>query len=563
MRTSQRIRWVFRLLAVAMVAVRLIVARNQLTPDGISYIEIARAYLRHDWAMTVNAYWGPLFAWLLVPVLGIFKPSIRWEIPMTHLLQFFVFLGGLAAFEFFWANLLMAGGETEPSTTQRPSVLPNEILWALGYSFFLWTTLPEIVSLINPDLLLFVEVLLIAGILCQTSHVPAKRWWWYISLGLLLGAGYLTKAVMFPVGFAILVISFVCSRERRHALRLTVAGLVFLTVALPEVTLLSHTKGRLTFSDTGKLAFAWFTYGLPRINWQGTEPDSGIPRHPTRKIHEHPPVYEFRGPIRATYPPWYDPSYWNDGMSPRLKPMSVVKHAVHGLIAVACDFVFLVPWVIGVGLLLISCNIKRSLQAMHTASTWILPTVSILACGMYSLTLVSSRYLAAWELLFWGGILVSLRGIRLSLRACRVLGATIAITVTISTVIYVRHLEVIHGPRDDAGKEYAMAETLKKMGMRPGDKVASIAYGEQVQWAHLDQLSIVTEVSPADICKFWNAGPAVQDEVLKKFAEAGAQAVIANAGGGVRVGTIDLTCVHPNSDWQRIDGSLDYVRLLH
>ena len=39
--------------------------------------------------------------------------------------------------------------------------------------------------------------------------------------------------------------------------------------------------------------------------------------HPTRQIMTHPPVFEFDGPVPGTYPPWTDPSYWNEGVHPR------------------------------------------------------------------------------------------------------------------------------------------------------------------------------------------------------------------------------------------------------
>jgi len=43
--------------------------RYQLNGDGISYISIARKYLDGNLADAVNAYWSPLFSWLLVPFL--------------------------------------------------------------------------------------------------------------------------------------------------------------------------------------------------------------------------------------------------------------------------------------------------------------------------------------------------------------------------------------------------------------------------------------------------------------------------------------------------------------
>jgi len=44
---------------------------HAINADGISYISIARRYLGGDWHGAINAYWGPLFSWLLVPFLAL------------------------------------------------------------------------------------------------------------------------------------------------------------------------------------------------------------------------------------------------------------------------------------------------------------------------------------------------------------------------------------------------------------------------------------------------------------------------------------------------------------
>ena len=115
-------------------------------------------------------------------------------------------------------------------------------------------------------------------------------------------------------------------------------SLAFVALATPQIVLLSLAKGRVTFSDTGKLAYAWYNYGLPLRNWQGQPAGSGTPVHPTRKLYEHPAVYEFNGPIRSSYPPWYDPSYWNEGLSPHFQLGTVARHVVHDTVELGANF---------------------------------------------------------------------------------------------------------------------------------------------------------------------------------------------------------------------------------
>jgi hypothetical protein len=60
-----RVKLLFRTIAILLGATQLVIARNGIGPDSRSYSEIARAYLRHDWAMAINAYWSPLYSWLI------------------------------------------------------------------------------------------------------------------------------------------------------------------------------------------------------------------------------------------------------------------------------------------------------------------------------------------------------------------------------------------------------------------------------------------------------------------------------------------------------------------
>lgn len=47
-----------------------------LQTDGISYIAIARRYAQGDWYGAINAYWPPLFSWLLAPLLLFIKNAV-------------------------------------------------------------------------------------------------------------------------------------------------------------------------------------------------------------------------------------------------------------------------------------------------------------------------------------------------------------------------------------------------------------------------------------------------------------------------------------------------------
>src|ERR1700756_3696995 len=52
-----------------------------ITLDGVSYLDMADAYLRHDWHTAINGYWNPLYSWLIGLAYLVLRPSGYWEYP--------------------------------------------------------------------------------------------------------------------------------------------------------------------------------------------------------------------------------------------------------------------------------------------------------------------------------------------------------------------------------------------------------------------------------------------------------------------------------------------------
>jgi hypothetical protein len=90
-------------------------------------------------------------------------------------------------------------------------------------------------------------------------------------------------------------------------------------VSAPLVAALTHTKGRLTFGEAGPLNYVRLVghevphYSLPLDFWAGKS-SAGLPSHAPRQVLEHPLILRIDGPVKATLPFWYDPSYWTDGL---------------------------------------------------------------------------------------------------------------------------------------------------------------------------------------------------------------------------------------------------------
>ena len=268
------------------------IGRYSMNPDGVSYLDMGDALVYRDWAHAVNAYWSPLYGWMLGLVVGEIRPSPRWEFPLVHAVNFAIFVVALLAFRFFLHEVVRFTRERAALSATSPDsrvALPEWTLLLLGYAIFLWAAL-ELVSLydVSPDQAVLACVCLLGGLLLRLRRRPTLPA--FAALGLLLGFGYWTKAILFPLGLVTIALLYLWKRSTANWGRgVMVAALVFLGMAAPLIAVLSAQKGRPTFGDSGKLNYAWAV--SPRTfwrNWQGLEPGSGTPAHPTRQLLPHP-----------------------------------------------------------------------------------------------------------------------------------------------------------------------------------------------------------------------------------------------------------------------------------
>lgn len=165
----KRLRILFWCTAIALGAMDAWAGRYYMNPDGISYLDMGDAYLRGDWNMAINAFWSPLYSWLLELFLKVLKPSPYQEFPVVHLANFVIYLAALACFEFFlraWiVYLRKSGNAADGSWDVR---IPERAWWILGYSLFIWTSLILIsTKLVTPDMCVAASVYLASGLLLR------------------------------------------------------------------------------------------------------------------------------------------------------------------------------------------------------------------------------------------------------------------------------------------------------------------------------------------------------------------------------------------------------------
>ncbi len=516
--------------------------RNSMNPDGMSYLDMGDAYLRGDWKMAINAYWSPLYSWIVALGLQIFHASVRSEFIIVHMMQFLIYLFAIFCFHFLLMEVIRWNHKQSSS---KFLVFSNRVWLLVGYSLFIWSSL-KLITLTNetPDMIAVAFLYLASGMMLRILNggISVLN---FILLGFFLGLGYFARAPFFPLAFLFLIITFFAIKNAQKALPLTLAALLsFLFLTGPFILALSNSKGRFTIGESGKLNYAWKVNGVvPQyIHWQGT-PGFGKPKHPTRKIFETPAIYEFGTPVGGTYPPWYDPTYWYEGVATHFDFRQQLARIITSLRFCADTFfhtedkssinpifsadALAVGYVI---LLLVSGRKRFALKDLFENYPLIL--TSLFGLGMYALVSVHPRYVAGYLVLLWLGLFSSIKlaDTQDNEKTTEAVAIAVALVVLLSssvTLIFDTYGEFRNSV---AGKNNFIAadvaEGLQKMGIQSGSEVSNIGYSFEAYWARLDRAKIVSEITSDDEMNFWKASTNVRNQVYEKFAKTGALIVV-------------------------------------
>jgi hypothetical protein len=527
--SPSRLRTMFWFVAIVLGFLQAWASRHSMGPDGISYLDMGDAIFRGDWNMAINAYWSPLYPFVLGLAAFLFKPSPYWEFTMVHLVNFAIYVFALGCFEFFLRGLI-AYHRTQQDLSDPEATLPEWAWQALGYSLFVWMSL-HLISLqgVSPDMCGAAFLYLAAGFLVRIRG-GQRSWPAFAFLGATLGMGYLARAAMFPLAFVFLATSFFAAGGSRRTLpRVTLALVVFLLVAGPWVLELSRAKGRPTFGDSGRLAYAEFVSGVKQgVHWQGEGAGVGTPIHPTRKISEVLPIYEFAGPIGGTYPPWYDQSYWYEGVVARFNlrgQLLALSMNAHTYLTIIVEQGTLI-----VGFLTLFIYAQRGRFLLgRMANQWHLIIPALTALCMYALVYVTPRYVGSYLLLLWIGVFsgISLTNTEVSRRLMRCVTIAMAVAlVAFSTMTVAKDLAasvLLHR----TPVQWKIAEDLYRLGVQPGDRVAVIGDGFECYWARLGRFKIAAETPRENANSFWGGSREVRSRAIQRFAATGAKVIVA------------------------------------
>lgn len=561
---NKKLRIGFWILAVLLGAIHAYANRHAMNPDGIAFLDMAEATLRRDWHVAINSYWSPLYAWILAAALFFLKPSPYWEFATAHLVNFFIYIFALAGFDFLLQELILTHRQKGEKLEQQGFAVMPEWGWILlGYLLFLWFSLTEVtLQLLFPDMLLTAFVYLAAGLLLRIQREPDK-WVHFPLLGLVLGTGYLAKAPLFPLAFVFFLIAALRIDNFKKAVPRIAMGLAgFFLVAVPFIYVISKHTGRLTFGDAGRLHYAWLVNGVSQyIDWGGKDTTYGIPKHPVNKILEKPAVLEFGSfNTGGTFPPGYKTAFWYEGVTPRFQLKGQLRTILEA-IKLYYYYFFTIQIVLVVGFfVLLYAGHRRKHYLKDLNPYWVLVFPAVAAFLMYALVRPQFRYLGSFCLIFWLGIFAAFRlpnhegGKNLFRAVLMGMAAVLCITLVFSsdreTITSLRDL--LRGEDRAAHLQWQIADHLRRLGIQPEDKVASIGYSSAAYWAKIGRVQIVSEIDKRSQYDFWAADSQTKDKALQALASTGAKAVVA----------ADVPDYFSTKGWQRIGKTDYYIRLL-
>jgi 4-amino-4-deoxy-L-arabinose transferase-like glycosyltransferase len=508
--------------------------------DGVSYLDVADAWLKHDWHVAINRHWSPMYSWWLAAGLRTLH-SPYWEPYVIWAVNLAIYFFSLAAFLVFWKQLgHLAAGVGDNS----------ESWWLVGWALFLCCTSAIGTSVTSPDLLMAAFVFLASAAMARLV-IPPASWLTFLLLGFALGIGYLAKAVMFPVAFLFLATAFATTADRRRALVGTaLATVAFLSISLPWVMTLSRTVGRTTFGDSGRLAYIWTTqesyqlccaYPYPWISsWSGTAV------HPFRSIHKAPTVETFDD-VGGSYPPWTNPAFFWEGSSLHFswrKQLRTIRVTTEALAQVAEARSLFAVAVLAMSLWPVWSRILRF------RFVW-LPACA--AIGMYVLVYVESRYVAVFLTLLWASLIATVFEI-LALRRKPLSGFALAATIILAVpAVLSAAVMMARGvtSRNLQKQDWEVADRLHRLGVPAGSRVAWMASTDlNKYWARLAGVTIAAEVRDHNVDEFWDANDSVKADVMNALRRSSVRAVVAEDAPADAVG------------WQLVDNTRYSIFLL-
>lgn len=514
--------WFFSLILAGLLA--WFGQKSEVNEDGLSYIEMASEAWHHGPGNLINGYWSPGYPALISCFFLVFHPSPLTEINLVHVLNYFIFIFTLLAFTFFFKNLLI---KIEPKKIEKNTII---LFASFSFSVFLWFELNFIgLTLETPDLLVSGFVFLYAGF-CLKLSSPNTNWKTYAIFGILLGLGYYAKTVLLIFGIALIVLLFIFPSDiKNFRKKLLLTVILFGIISLPLIIAFSLKVGHFSTCEVGPLNYYWYVHNHDD-NFISTftkpiDPLYGFLSNPPKLIFKKPITLEFSKPITGTYPLWYDPSYWCSGVKNHFelgRQMSTLSDNLN------FDFYLLTHyfWLFTGVITLIALNhFKKKTSIITNATLWLL-IWPVTAMAIYALVHTEKRFLPAFFILFW--LVFYHHFISVVIKPLSTIVLWIVLIATITAMIFILSSRVFPLMQQMNQPHYRpeyeiMADVLTKIGLKPGDKIASIGPDSNYFFAHVDGLHIAVQIT--DDNDYWNLDSEKRRNLLESLKSYGIKAI--------------------------------------
>ena len=501
--------------------------------DGMSYLDYSDRFLDGTWWAQPNGYWSPGYPILVAIIRSILGTGPRFDAPALHIAGFLGYVTGALGCAWLIRMLrLPRSGEFDGD--DRWGTATSIALPVLVWGLFVWAAADlSSPSRSTPDVWVAGTTFLAAA----AAIAVTRRGTVFdaVMLGIALGAGYLFKAVMFPIGVVLIATLFIVElAKHRRVTNVVVAAVVFGAIASPQVVLVSRMKGGLTIGQVGVLVHEWYVNDLPCPLFGESSsgdawdtcmlpkaPDEVIAPQPFRRLSTNPSVYVFPQPANVTFPAWYDATRWYHNVKATIHLKSQIVAFVKNA---GADWILFAPFLAGAGALMLAFS---GVPARWRDVEWVLLVPSLATFSMYAASYSATRYLGpaialtiialaplAWEPRQGGG------------RRTFFGYAFVAPTLLMVIAFIVPLLDGLWYDRHTTNKAYSVAAGLAQAGLTPGSKVGIIGDGSSAYWARLDRVHIIAEIHPAERNRFWINTPGAQAAILDNFRSAGVTAVV-------------------------------------
>jgi hypothetical protein len=550
-------------MALVLAGVQAYAQRHAINPDGLSYLDLARAFLAGDLDTAINPYWGPVYPALIALGLRLARPGMDSVIAVVHAVNVVIFAGAMLAFDLFLRELtrLWKG----PPSGATPA-LSKAGLEAFGYALFLYAALSLIgLQLVTPDLCVATAVFAASGLVVRMCR-RGPDWTTAVLLGIALGAGYLTKSVMFVLSLVLIVSLPLTLPAGARALRyvLGTAG-VFLALATLLIVPISRDAGQLTFGTSGKLAYAFMVNHVPYTNWQGDsanfQGDSALRHvrllHPPRRLSSSPDLYEYSANLKGTYPAWFDPTYWIAGLRTDFQ----LRNQVVRLLRSVEFYVRLFMGTAGVATLVVAliwlCTDAR-VVARELRRCLPLAVFGLAGLAIYAPVFLATRYIGSFATLLWLLPVGATRRLEAAATNLWLSRAVMVCAAFLVTPIVVQTADEAWESRHERDPYPKIAARLRALGVEPGARVVNIGQdpsdesGSALQgfWAYLAGVQIVAEMPTGQ--NFLCADDEAAADIYRQLTRLGVRAAVTRA-------VPNRWCP---SAWHRVEGTRYSVRLL-